>query len=359
MPDLEILNLSKTYTPSGGKVLDALSLTVHDGELFFLLGPSGCGKSTLLRILAGFVEPDSGSVRVNGREITKLSPEKRNMPMVFQNYALWPHLDVFENIAFGLKCLKKKKRKIVETVHQMLELVRMREFVHRKIPSLSGGQQQRIALARALALNPSVLLLDEPLSNLDAKLRDAMRVEIRRICKMRGLTAVYVTHDRKEALSMADRIAVLENGRVSRAGTPSEVYRRPGNRFTASFLGDVNFLSGICLSPPSQDGRQPFRTAVGTLAAGILPGDPVAMPGETRFLAFRPESVHCDVSSSSENALVGTVRTSMFLGESFYLTVELPCGEVLSVNEFSGPERCAGETLTFSIPSGRISILER
>lgn len=212
MAKLELIDIEKTYQTSEGKILNGINLTVEDGDLTFLLGPSGCGKSTLLRILAGLLKPDSGKILLDGKDISTIPPEKRNMPMVFQNYALWPHMDVYDNIAFALKNLKLEKKEIHARVLEMLESVQMGSFIHRSIPSLSGGQQQRIALARALAMNPAVLLLDEPLSNLDAKLRDTMRFEIRRICKERNLTAVYVTHDRKEALSMADQVAVLEKG---------------------------------------------------------------------------------------------------------------------------------------------------
>lgn len=240
---VEIKGISKSYVKNV-KVLNPVDLTIHSGELFFLLGSSGCGKSTLLRIIAGLLKPDSGSILFDGTEITGFPPEKRKAAMVFQNYALWPHMNVFENIAFGLQIQGEKKAAIRETVSEMLELVRLADCADRKIQSLSGGQQQRVALARALAVNPSVLLLDEPLSNLDARLRDSMRLEIRRICKERGVTAVYVTHDRREALSMADRIAVLDKGNLVQLGTPHQLYRRPVNNFVAGFLGDANFLRG-------------------------------------------------------------------------------------------------------------------
>ncbi len=241
MTRVEIAGIAKSYVPNV-PVLKPIELVVEPGELFFLLGPSGCGKSTLLRILAGLVEPDAGSIRFNDVEITRLPSEKRRTAMVFQNYALWPHLSVFENIAFGLRTAGASKAEIKREVALALALVRMEEFAERRIPSLSGGQQQRVALARALAVHPALLLLDEPLSNLDARLRDTMRREIRRICKERNLTAIYVTHDRQEALGMADRLAVMESGILRQLGTPEEVYNRPANRFVATFLGDANFF---------------------------------------------------------------------------------------------------------------------
>ncbi|MBQ6352807.1 MAG: ABC transporter ATP-binding protein, partial [Lentisphaeria bacterium] len=255
MTEVEIRGVSKRYTEA--PILKGVDLDIHAGELFFLLGPSGCGKSTLLRILAGLVEADAGTVRFDGEDILAQPPEKRRTAMVFQNYALWPHLSVFENVAFAPRNLGYPKRRIRETVEQALETVEMAEFAQRKPPSLSGGQQQRVALARALAAEPRLLLLDEPLSNLDARLRDAMRGKIKAICKARNLTALYVTHDRQEALSMADRIAVMHRGVIRRLGTPEEVYNHPGDCFTAKFLGDVNFIPGELGS----DGV--FRSAVG------------------------------------------------------------------------------------------------
>ncbi len=346
MAELIIKDIEKTYHAGEGKVLDGISLTVHDGEMAFLLGPSGCGKSTLLRILAGLIQPDSGSILLDGKDIAHLPPEKRNMPMVFQNYALWPHLDVYENIAFGLKMLNLNKKAIESRVDEMLETVQMEKFKHRKIPSLSGGQQQRIALARALALNPAVLLLDEPLSNLDAKLRDTMRFEIRRICKERKLTAVYVTHDRKEALSMADSIAVFERGKLSQTGSPREVYLHPANQFCASFLGDVNFLDAVCT------GENLFRTCGGI----VLKTSASTVPAQTECrLAFRPEAV---IENGGINCIPVTLLKSTFLGESSFLTLQTEDGTVFHMNEYSGQERQEGDRFIVSVPPERITVLE-
>ena len=241
MAEVSIENLTKSYDGTV-KVLDGVNLHINQGELVFMLGPSGCGKSTLLRILAGLVNADSGTISFDGKNIMSLPPEKRRAAMVFQNYALWPHLTVFENVAFGLRMEKHSAKEIRTRVMESLEQVRMESFAQGAVTRLSGGQQQRVALARALAVDPALLLLDEPLSNLDANLRDTMRREIKRICSERKLTALYVTHDRREALSMADRAGVMHKGKITQIGTPDEIYNHPADGFTARFLGDVNRL---------------------------------------------------------------------------------------------------------------------
>ena len=222
--------------------LDRVSLDIAAGELFFLLGPSGCGKSTLLRLIAGLHDPSAGRITFGGRDVTGLSTEKRNAVMCFQSYALWPHMSVRENVRFGLDVRKIGKAEQGGRVDEALRLVQMDEYADRRPNQLSGGQQQRVALARAIVVRPDVLLLDEPLSNLDAKLRNEMRTEIRRICKTAGFTTIYVTHDQKEALSVADRIAVLRRGVVAQVGRPGELYRRPATAFVADFIGQTNLF---------------------------------------------------------------------------------------------------------------------
>ena len=273
--------------------LDRVDLEIRPGELFFLLGPSGCGKTTLLRHVAGFCEPDEGSILVGGEDVTHVPPHKRDTGMVFQSYALWPHMTLAENVAFGLRMRGVGKAETTERVRRALAAVKMEDKADRKPNQLSGGQQQRVALARALVVQPRCLLLDEPLSNLDAKLRLEMRLEIRRICKEAGLTAVYVTHDQKEALSIADRLAVMRAGRLEQVGAPLEVYRRPKNRFVASFIGETNFL------PPDFFGAQ------------------AAFPGAA-VLSVRPEAIRLGAPPAGVPALRfrGTAHGSVYLGET-------------------------------------------
>src|SRR4051812_18464219 len=227
--------------------LHHLDLKIEPGELFFLLGPSGCGKTTLLRSMAGFYIPEAGKIFFGEEDVTRLAPHKRNTGMMFQSYALWPHMTVAENVAFGLEERKVAASEIKRRVGEALESVKMAKYADRKPNQLSGGQQQRIALARALVIRPRCLLLDEPLSNLDAKLRLEMRTEIRRVCKEFKLTTVYVTHDQKEALSVADRMAILESGHILQVGTPREVYKRPTRKTVANFIGETDFLPGKVL----------------------------------------------------------------------------------------------------------------
>jgi iron(III) transport system ATP-binding protein len=234
MTTVRLENLSKTFGQT--IALAGVNLEIAAGELFFLLGPSGCGKSTLLRLIAGLLEPTAGRIFFNEREVTALPTQDRNAVMCFQSYALWPHMTVRENVRFGLAVRQLDRAEQKRRVDEVLSLVRLGELADRKPNQLSGGQQQRVALARALAVNPACLLLDEPLSNLDAKLRHEMRGEIRRICKSAGYTTIYVTHDQKEALSIADRIAILTAGRLEQVGTPAQVYHRPANDFVADFL---------------------------------------------------------------------------------------------------------------------------
>ena len=334
MTNVRLEQIAKCYQ-AGKPVLKPFDLTVEAGELFFLLGPSGCGKSTLLRILAGLLKPDSGKIFFNDTDVTDFAPEKRQAAMVFQSYALWPHLTVFENVAFGLRAAREPARVIKEEVAKALEIVQLTDFADRKVPSLSGGQQQRVALARALAVRPRVLLLDEPLSNLDARLRDEMRVEIRRIVKERGLTALYVTHDRREALSMADRIAVLNQGILQQTGTPEEVYGKPANRFVATFLGDGNFLNGVC---KHEDGKLKVATGIGT----FMPADAGDFrEGDQVTLLLRPECIRF-TEAAGDNTFATQLTSGVFLGdhrEWFCQSGDL----ALTINESAAARRDAGE----------------
>jgi len=268
-------------TLGGRSIVDGLDLTVAKGELVCLLGPSGCGKTTTLRMVAGFVEPDQGEILIDGRPVTTLPPERRPTAMVFQNYALWPHMTVFGNVAFGLKLRKLPKNEVRDRVGAALELVGLSHHIDSRPAHISGGEQQRVALARALVLEPQVLLLDEPLSNLDAKLRVRVRDEIREIQQRIGITTVLVTHDQDEALSVADRIAVMNSGRIEQLDTPSGLYDEPRTRFVAGFVGTMNFLPGSAASDTS------VRIGNVTVPCDQLP---VSVDGPGVF-GVRPENV--------------------------------------------------------------------
>ncbi|MDR2664599.1 MAG: ABC transporter ATP-binding protein [Puniceicoccales bacterium] len=293
--------------------LDAIEFQIAPGELFFLLGPSGCGKTTLLRTLAGFCIPDEGRLFFDEKDVTRLPANRREAGMVFQSYALWPHMTVSENVAFGLKQRKLPKSVIDERLAEALVGVRMEQYAKRKPNELSGGQQQRVALARALAVRPRCLLLDEPLSNLDAQLRNEMRIEIRRICKEHRLTTIYVTHDQKEALSIADRIAVFSRGRVEQIGSPLEVYKRPRNRFVAHFVGETNFLEGKVLGRSGEFFA--METVLGTLhGTPVNPAEPPGI-GDRIHLSLRPEVIRLRSENIDCNCFPGNIVAMTYFGE--------------------------------------------
>src|SRR5450432_200039 len=266
--------------------VDGVSLAVEPGELFLLLGPSGCGKTTLLRAVAGFVEAGAGSIHFGAEDVTRLPAHARNAGMVFQSFALWPHLSVFENVAFGLRERRVSKAEIASRVEGALASTRLPGQGARRVDELSGGEQQRVALARALVVRPRCLLLDEPLSNLDARLRQQMRDEIRRLCKEHGLTTIYVTHDQKEALAVADRVGVMTNGRLLQVGAPADVYRRPHSRAVAAFVGETNLVRGRVVATDAASTR--VETALGSLVAAHDAGfGPAA--GTEVWVSLRPE----------------------------------------------------------------------
>ena len=312
MISINIRQLSKRFGAIAA--LRGIDLAIGPGELFFLLGPSGCGKTTLLRSLAGFYVPEEGRIFFDKEDVTRLAPHKRNTGMVFQNYALWPHRTVAENVAFGLEERRVPRDEIKRRVAEALESVRMGACAGRKPDQLSGGQQQRVALARALVIRPRCLLLDEPLSNLDAKLRLELRAEIRRVCKESRLTAVYVTHDQKEALSIADRMAILEGGRVLQTGTPREIYRRPATRAVANFVGETDFISGNMVAVAG--GRATVETAIGRFE-GVL-GDAAASPaaGAAVTVSIRPECWRLGREpAGAPNRVRGKIGGTVYLGE--------------------------------------------
>ena len=311
MISIQVKQLTKQF---GSIVaLHGLDLMINPGELFFLLGPSGCGKTTLLRTIAGFYIPEKGQVLFGNDDVTRLEPHKRNTGMMFQSYALWPHMTVAENVAFGLEERKVATDEIKKRVGEALESVKMSKYADRKPNQLSGGQQQRIALARALVIRPRCLLLDEPLSNLDAKLRLEMRTEIRRVCKEFKLTTVYVTHDQKEALSVADRMAILESGHILQVGTPREVYKRPTRKTVANFIGETDFISGKVLG--TVDNYVTVETAIGKFD-GVV-GDPTTAPavGAEVTVSIRPECWELHRNAESRNVVRGRIGQSIYLGE--------------------------------------------
>ncbi len=314
MYKISIKSLSKSFDRT--EVLKNISLEIAEGELFFLLGPSGCGKTTLLRILAGFEQPDRGSVFFNDRDVTALAPQKRNASMVFQSYALWPHLTVSQNVAFGLENRKHTGTGVREKIAEVLKLVQLEGYDNRLPNQLSGGQQQRVALARALVVGPDLLLLDEPLSNLDARLRAEMRLELKRLHQQTGVTAIYVTHDQEEALSLADRIAFLDKSEIVQVGTPRDLYGKPVSVSAARFLGTANIVEGTIKEIEGNEAQ--VDTLAGELRASLATGTPPGL-GQKIFCFFRPESMK--PSSAAANAITGRVVASMFNGghENVYL----------------------------------------
>ncbi|GAB4179873.1 MAG: ABC transporter ATP-binding protein [Rhodocyclaceae bacterium] len=324
---LELRGVSVRY--GGAAVLRDVSLDIAPGEFFALLGPSGSGKSTLLRLIAGFVAAESGTLRVGGEDITRLPPWKRGIGMVFQNYALWPHLTVARNVAFGLEERHLARAEIEHRVAEVLELVGMAEFAARRPGQLSGGQQQRVALARTLAVRPRLFLLDEPLSNLDAKLRQSVRGELRALQRRLGLTTVLVTHDQEEALTICDRVAVLEQGVIQQVGTPQVLFDRPANRFVADFIGSINFIPGI-VQPA---GAQSIEFASPLFGTHRLAAAGAAVRSGACVAAVRPHELGLAPARQpcpeGQACIPGTIRLREFLGEVVRYTVAAGEAELL------------------------------
>jgi len=329
---IEIVGLRKTY--GDAVAVDSIDLEVRDGEVMALLGPSGCGKTTTLQLLAGFLAPDEGEIRVGGRPLSSprsvVPPERRNMSLIFQSYAVWPHKTVRENVAFGLHVRKLPRREITDRVARILETVRLGLLADRYPDELSGGQQQRVALARALVVEPEILLLDEPLSNLDANLREEMRFEIRRLHDATGITMVYVTHDQGEAMVIADRVAVMNHGRLEQVAPPEEVYERPTTKFVASFIGRTNVLA-----------YEPSRLEVARAPVGA----------RGHVVCIRPHEVLLEEPvNGRSNRLVGRVVRTAYLGEARDFEVELESGERLRILAPPSTRRGLGEQVEVFLP---------
>ena len=304
--------------------VDGISMQMPGGEFCSMLGPSGCGKTTTLRMIAGFEQPTSGRILLDGDDMAFTPPHKRNVNMVFQNYALFPHLNVADNVAFGLRRAKRPKAEIRRRVGEALELVQLTGMERRRPAQMSGGQQQRVALARALVLQPAVLLLDEPLGALDAKLRKALQIELKALQQQVGITFIYVTHDQEEALTMSDRIAVMSNGRVEQVGPPQDVYEEPTTTFVADFLGVSNLMT--VTAHGASNGR--CKLALGEFELYASNGDP-STTGETRMV-IRPERVHLEAQQSTgENRIPGMVERVVYLGNANQIIVRLAHGETI------------------------------
>jgi ABC-type Fe3+/spermidine/putrescine transport system ATPase subunit len=321
--NIALRNLTKRFGST--TAVDDATLDIADGELFTLLGPSGCGKTTLLRLVAGFYAPDGGDIRFGERRVDGLPPYQRNIGMVFQNYALWPHMTVRANITYGLRLRRLPAEEIARRLENGLRQVNLTGLEHRYPGQLSGGQQQRVALARALVLNPDILLLDEPLSNLDAKIRLQVRSEIRRLQQALHITTVYVTHDQEEALSLSDRIAVMRDGRIQQVADPKTLYERPANRFVADFVGTNNLIAGVCTERGA--GGVLVQTPLGVIHGRSEDG---ITAGTRCVLAVRPENL--TLGAAGDNVFEGRVVVASYLGSTLRYDVETAAGLVLRID---------------------------
>jgi putative spermidine/putrescine transport system ATP-binding protein len=351
---MSFLKLDKIRKSFGGNTgVREFDFAAERGEFISLLGPSGCGKTTVLRMIAGFERQDAGSISLDGKEISALPPNQRKIGMVFQAYALFPNMTVAQNIAFGLKVAKRPAAEIAGRVAEMLELIKLPQYAGRYPFQLSGGQQQRVALARALAIKPKMLLLDEPLSALDAKIRVSLREEIRAVQQELGITTLFVTHDQEEALSISDRIVVMSEGRIEQIGTPFEIYNRPRTRFVASFVGILNLLEGRITDPASG------RVDVGGQELVVTSGFPEARAGDATTLALRPEAIRIGRGGDQANHLDGKIEDVGFQGA--VVRIRVRCNDKLisldSFNSPSAPPPERGTPVTISFPRD-VQVLE-
>lgn len=346
MPRIEIRDLVASYDQQ--TILKGVNLTIEDGELFFLVGPSGCGKSTLLRLIAGFMEAERGDIFFDGISVRDLAPHLRETAMVFQSYALWPHLTVAENVGFGLAARGVERKRIRLEVDAALLSVELEGLGSRRIGELSGGQQQRVALARALIVKPRCLLLDEPLSNLDARLRKGMREEIRKICKAHGLTTIYVTHDQDEALSLADRLAVMRQGHVLQVGTPDEVYRHPSSKAVAEFMGDTNLIEAEARWETQTPPRLSLLIGGHWTDCAFEPAAPPTLRDGRVLISLRPEALSMDPCAPGAVTLEGLIESRTCHGATVRYrlrTIHHGILDLLVLND-AAAQRAPGERLS-------------
>lgn len=351
MAQVTLNQLTKKFDDT--PVVKGISLTVEDGEFFSLLGPSGCGKTTILRMIAGFTFPTSGTIFFDDQDVSYIPPNKRNTGMVFQNYALFPHMTVFENVAFGLRTRKVPKAEMADRVAGALKLVGLSGLEARPVPLLSGGQQQRVALARAVVIEPDLLLLDEPLSNLDAKLREETRDQIRDLQKQLGITTIYVTHDQEEALAVSDRIAVMDDGICQQLDTPDVIYRQPANRIVATFMGKMNLWEGILAD---EDGQCLFRHESGLTI--LLPQNTTMDEGPV-FLAMRPQTIKLSPDVLG-NTTAGSVIDRQFKGATVEFVVEVAGERITVVTHSDDPiaGKQPGEEVWVQMPGDQAIVLK-
>ncbi|MCD7110718.1 ABC transporter ATP-binding protein [Rhizobium sp. DKSPLA3] len=351
MSFLTLTHIRKSFGQT--QVVHDFDMAIEKGEFVSFLGPSGCGKTTVLRMIAGFETPSSGTIMINGRNQNELKPNQRNIGMVFQAYALFPNMTVRDNVAFGLKVAGAPKADIDSRVKEMLALIHLEHLADRYPYQMSGGQQQRVALARALAPKPQVLLLDEPLSALDAKIRVSLREEIRMIQQQLGITTVFVTHDQEEALSISDRIVIMNAGRADQIGTPFEIYNRPATRFVASFVGTLNLIDAKVVDPAAN------RIAIGDQAITLREPLGAAKAGDTVSLALRPEAGSIAPDAKGDTALTGTVVATNFLGSVIRTRMKI-ADSVISFDMFNNPglkPPAIGDTVTLRFTAGDLLIV--
>lgn len=349
---VDIKNLTKTFLTKTGKVtaVKDVNLTIEPGEFVCLLGPSGCGKTTTLRMIAGFEIPTEGQIIIDGKDVAHLTPDKRDISMVFQNYALFPHMNVYDNISYGLKIKKKSKEEIRKRVVRILELMKMEDFSERVPSQMSGGQQQRVSLARALIMNSGVLLFDEPLSNLDAKLRLHMRDEIRKLQQEVGITSIYVTHDQAEAMALSDKIVIMKDGEIAQVGSPFEIYQRPNSEFVAKFIGRANILDAKILEKLGD------RTKINVLGVEYnINRETKHNVGDTVKVVVRPESVNF-----ADDSIKLKVTKSVFMGENHEYEVKSPNGiiELTLTNPHGKEIKKIGEILSFGFDEEAVHIID-